>query len=114
MKITTGKPYEDRLNVYCNLKFDDEECFCGQPYISLTAWKDGNKWYKPNTIIIGIHDQDDYDIGFEYQPKEHFFNVLHELINWMNDLEHGIIIYDDYIVNIEEFFLMLNCERKLH
>ena len=40
MKITTGKPYEDRLNVYCNLKFDNEECFCGQPYMSLTAWLD--------------------------------------------------------------------------
>ena len=113
MEICVKKQSEE-LYVQCNLKFDHEEVFCGQPYISLSAWKKSYfDWQEDNAIIIGIHDNDDYDIGFKYLPtEEQFFDVLHELINWMHDLENGLIIYDSFITDIEKFFPNLNCERK--
>lgn len=63
---------------------------------------------------IGIADMDDYSIGYIYEPtEEKFFDVLHELINWMHDLEMGLCLYDDYLDKLEsgEFFPNLNCKR---
>lgn len=84
-QMKKDKMINEHLVVQSSLNFYDNQCFCGKPYISLTAWrKSCFDWHEDNTIIIGIHDNDDYDIGFKYLPtKEQFFDVLHELINWM-------------------------------
>lgn len=102
------------LTVTANIKFDDEVCFCGHPWIYLLTYYDDTYWRKPYEISIALHDMDDYDVGFIYKTdKEHFFDVLHELINWMNDLEHGLCIYDDYVKDIDGFFPdYLGCERE--
>lgn len=112
VKRTISK--SEYLSVYGLLHFDDKECFCGQPWILLSAHQgDNNSGWEKYSIGIAIHDQDDYDIGFVYYPgKEQFFNVLHELINWINDLEHGVICYDDFIEDVEGFFPDCGCERE--
>ena len=97
------------------LHFDDKECFCKQPWIHLIAFKDiHDKWWKDYQIGIAIHDYDDYDIGYVYtaENEEQFFDVLHELINWVNDLEHGVISYWDYIGDIEGFFPDCGCKKE--
>lgn len=101
----------DHLWVTSNIYFDNECCFCGRPYVSLIAYKDKNKFWDANTIGIGLRDNDDFDIGLIYKTNaDEFENVLHELINWMNDHEQGISIYDD-ILNIFDFFPDCGCER---
>ncbi len=107
------KNQSEFLNVQGILYFDGKECFCGQPWINLLAYTEPSWCWKTHQITIAIHDQDDYDIGFIYSPsKEKFFVVLHELINWINDLEHGIICYDDFIEDVEGFFPDCKCKRE--
>lgn len=71
----------------------DEDVFCGRPYVALTAYKDNFGFeFGGNTITIGVYDSDDYDLGLVYETdSEHFFDVLHELINWMADHEKGVV-----------------------
>lgn len=97
------------------LHFDDKECFCKQPWINLIAFKNTHdKWWIDYQIGIAIHDYDDYDIGYVYtaENEEQFFDVLHELINWVNDLEHGVISYLDYIGDIDGFFPDCGCKKE--
>ncbi len=100
------------LWVTSNIYFDYEECFCGRPYISLSASKEFNSgWGSDNTIFIGIEDDDDFDTGLLYKcNSDNFIDILHELINWMRDHEQGISNYDD-IWSILEFFPDCGCER---
>ena len=104
----------EHLTVSAQIKFDDETCFCGHPSVHLRTYYDDFHWGNPYEIRVSLHDMDDYDVGFVYKSdKEHFFDVLHELINWINDLEHGICIYDDYVKDIDGFFPdYLGCERE--
>ena len=83
------------------------------PYISLVAHKEDVKYgWKPYEIGIAIHDKDDFDIGLIYRAdEEHFFMVLHELINWMRDHEQGISLYEE-LLNPFEFFPDCGCERR--
>lgn len=60
-----------------------------------------------------ICDQDDYDIGqIYYCREENFTQVLRELINWMNDLEYGMCFYDEFIVDVENFFPDCGCRKE--
>ena len=103
----------DHLLVTSNIYFDDEQCFCGRPYVSLIAHKEKALCWDANTIGIAIHDNDDFDIGLIYKTdSENFENVLHELINWMRDHEQGRSIYMD-IWDTFEFFPDCGCERNL-
>lgn len=103
------------IKVCTNLRFDYEEVFCGKPYIYLIATKDNPGVVREKyEIMVMIADNDDYSIGYKYKPtEEQFFDVLHELINWMHDLEMGLCLYDDYVDKLEsgEFFPVLNCKR---
>ena len=102
----------DYLWVWSNIYFDDEQCFCGRPYVSLVAHKEKALCWDANTIGIAIHDNDDFDIGLIYKTdSEHFEMVLHELINWMRDYEQGRSIYMD-IWNTFDFFPDCGCERS--
>ena len=105
---------DNHLVVYANIYFDEKDCFCGKPYLSLIAHGEPpncGSW-KPYTICIGIRDDDDFDVGLIYKTDEmNFKNILHELINWMRDHEQGISTY----MNIWEplkFFPDLGCERR--
>lgn len=102
----------DHLWVWSNIYFDDEQCFCGRPYVSLVAHKEKALCWDANTIGIAIHDNDDFDVGLIYKTdSENFENVLHELINWMRDHEQGRSIYMD-IWNTFNFFPDCGCERS--
>lgn len=91
---------------------NDEQCFCGRPYVSLVAHKEKSLCWDANTIGITIHDNDDFDVGLIYETNsENFKDVLHELINWMRDHEQGISYYDD-IWNEMSFFPELGCKRR--
>ena len=101
------------LCVRSNIYFDNECCFCGRPYISLTAHRDKDKFWEENTITIAIHDMDDFDYGLIYKTNpDDFINVLRELINWMHDHEQGISIYEN-IWNVYDFFPDCGCKRTL-
>ncbi len=71
-------------------------------------------WKSNSEIGIGIRDCDDFDIGLIYKPEteKDFFNVLHELINWMRDHEQSISIYDELINNPFDFFPDLGVKRE--
>ena len=112
-RITRHKQTSENLYVSGRLQFYDTQAFCGNVYIILIAFKDNNflGWHA-NEIAVHIHDYDDLFEGFIYYPRpEQFFDVLHELINWMNDLEHGILYFDEVFPDIDNFFPKL-CERK--
>lgn len=105
------------LRVVADIHFDRPDLFCGRTWMSLIAWKEKeNAWDNTEyTIQIVLHDQDDYDIGFVYYPEPNQFDdVLHELINWMNDLEHGVICHDDFVDTYNTSFFpdYLGCKRK--
>lgn len=105
------------LRVVADIHFDRPDLFCGRTWMSLIAWEEKeNAWGDTEyTIQIAIHDKDDYDIGFVYYPApEQFTDVLHELINWMNDLEHGVICHDDFVDTYNTSFFpdYLGCKRK--
>lgn len=106
------KLYIEYLNVYGTVHFDCNECFCGRSWVLLTASK-GDDWHKPYTITVTICDQDDYDIGqIYYCSEENFIQVLRKLINWMNDLEHGMCFFDELIVDVENFFPDCGCRKE--
>lgn len=46
----------NHLVVHSNIYFDDEECFCGRPYLSLVAHGNPPNWssWKPYAICIGF------------------------------------------------------------
>lgn len=101
------------VNIIANIKFDNEEVFCGKPRIILIAMYDKPffSWSKYE-IGVGIRDDDDFDIGYIYKPtKEQFFDALHELINWIHDLEMGCCCLDEFIKD-PNFFPNLDCERE--
>ena len=102
----------DHLNVWSNIYFDESYCFCGRPYVYLTAYKDKPKYGWGNNMIgIAVHDNDDFDIGLIYKTNaDEFENVLHELINWMHDHEQGVSLHEN-IWDIYEFFPDCGCER---
>ena len=101
-----------RLKVYGSVHFDDKFCFSGYPWIYLYTCEN-NKFWDNHQIGIAIHDQRNYDMGYVYEPgEERFIAVLRELINWINDLEHGVCSYWDYIQNIEGFFPDLDCKKS--
>ena len=101
------------LAVTSSLFTDEDYIFCGRPEIRLYARKEQDGiWWPAYSIAIKVGDEDDYDMGLIYQTtKETFFDVLHELINWMRDHEQGVTIYKD-IWNLNEFFPDLNCPRE--
>ena len=111
-----SKKYNNEyLDVESILHFDNKEAFFGQPWIYLIAYKNGyDTLWKDNQIAVAIHDQDDFDIGFVYsaENEDQFFEVLHELINWMNDLEHGVCSWDEFVDDTEGFFPDCGCKRE--
>lgn len=101
------------LLVYTYPVFDNRKIFCGVPFLSLHAIKhESNEWYRKYQIIVRLMDQDDFNLGKVYYPsnEEEFFDILHELINWMNDLEHGVCEYDKVCDN--DFFPILDCKME--
>ena len=104
----------DYLTVYSNVYFNEEQCFCGRPYIRLIAFKKKiMKCWEVNSIGIAILDNDDFHIGLIYETDtKHFESVLHELINWMRDHEQGRSIYMD-MWDVFNFFPDCGCMRKL-
>ena len=113
--LHTKKYNNEHLTAQGILHFDNKSAFFGQPWIHLIAYKNGyDTMQKDYQIGIVIHDQDDFDIGFVYgaENDEQFFKVLHELINWMNDLEHGVYIWDKFVYDIEGSFPDCGCKRE--
>lgn len=105
---------EEYIRVSSGIYFDDANEFYDKLYMCLLAGKDKPMYsWEKYEIGLGIRDIDDsfYCEGYIYKPtKEQFSAVLHELINWMRDVESGTIYCWKYIK--EEFFPKLNCERK--
>lgn len=98
-KKDVSKTYE-RLIVQSLLFLDNYIGFYGRPYTTLCAYKDSiSEWFGPYEIYIGICDYDYFSYGYVYrmQNEEEFFDVLHELINWMRDHEQGITYLDDVV-----------------
>lgn len=105
----------EHLNVTGVLHFDNKYAFCGQPWIHLCAYKNAyNTMWKDYQVGVAIHDQDDFDIGFVYSTEngKQFFEVLHDLINWINDMEHGVCCWDEFVNDIEGFFPDYGCKRE--
>lgn len=100
----------EALVVNGSIHFDYNFAFCGRPYTFLNAYCGWNSYQ----IGVGIRDNDDFDIGCIYtaENKEQFFNVLHELINWMNDLEHGVCFWEEFIDDINGFFPECGCKKE--
>ena len=115
-EVTRRNPnVTEYLHIYSDIHFDKDWAFCGKPYMTLFATKDKPMWcWKPYRIAVGIRDNDDYDVGFEYNPttEEEFFDVLHEIINWLHDLEMGLVLHDDYVSDIEGFFPTFTCKKE--
>lgn len=90
----------EKLFVESAIFLDNYDGICGIPFITLCAYKDAiSKWYGPYEICISVCDYDDFDHGYVYrmQNKEEFFDVLHELINWMRDHEQGITYWSNIV-----------------
>ena len=63
--------------------------------------------WKPYSVRIGVYDADDYEAEKEYQfTRDTFFDKLHELINWMIDMNEAEIedccspYKDDFFPNL--------------
>lgn len=98
IKRSVSKTYE-RLIVQSLLFLDNHIGIYERPYITLSAYKDAiSEWYGPYEIYMHVCG---YDFGYTYvyrmQNEEEFFDILHELVNWMKDHEHGITYWDDVI-----------------
>lgn len=98
IKRSVSKTYE-RLIVQSLLFLDNHIGIYERPYITLSAYKDAiSEWYGPYEIYMHVCG---YDFGYAYvyrmQNEEEFFDILHELVNWMKDHEHGITYWDDVI-----------------
>lgn len=104
----------EALAVNGNIHFDYNFAFCGRSYIHLITIKNAYCGWKDYQIGVGIRDNDDFDIGCVYtaENEEQFFNVLHELINWMNDLEHGVCFGEEFIDDIKGFFPECGCKKE--
>lgn len=104
---------ENYLRVKSSLFLDNYDGICGKPYVSLIAHKEETKYGWPaNSIGIAIHDNDDLDEGLIYYTNEEtFFDILHELINWMIDHENGVTCKNN-IWDAFELFPDVGCERK--
>lgn len=99
IKRSVSKIYE-RLIVQSSIFLDNYAGIYERQYITLSAYKDAiSEWYGPYEIYINICDYDDFGYGYIYrmQNEEEFFDVLHELINWMRDHEQGITYWDDIV-----------------
>ena len=104
----------ERLFVQSSIFLDNYVGICGRPFITLSAYKDTlSKWWGPYEIYINICDYDDFGYGYVYemQNEEEFFNVLHELVNWMRDHEQGVTYWDD-VVSGNLFPEFRNAERE--
>lgn len=113
IKKDASKIYE-RLFVQSSIFLDNYAGIFGLPFITLAAYKDVIlEWYGPYEIYMHVCDYDDFDYGCVYkmQNEEEFFDVLHELINWMRDHEHGITYWDD-IVNGNLFPEFRNVDKE--
>ena len=98
-KRSVSKTYE-RLIVQSLLFLDNYAGICRRPYITLSAYKDAiSEWYGPYEVYMYIcgYDNFGYACVYRMQNEEEFFNILHELINWMRDHEHGITYWDDVV-----------------
>ena len=102
------------LRVTSGIFLDEYDGICGRTYVSLIAHRDETTYGWPaNSIGMAIHDNDDLDEGLIYYTDENsFFNVLHELINWMVDHENGVT-YKENIWNALELFPDVGCTRKI-
>ena len=117
MEITRNSYHSQKhnieyLRVLADVHFDRPDLFCGRTWVGLLAYKEAHfSWATSYTIDVVMHDQDDFDIGFTYCPEpDQFTDVLHELINWMNDLEHGVICHDDFVDTYNTSFFPDYCE----
>ena len=116
-KGTRNNPKDEgMLTVNSDIHFDSNWVFCGKPYMYLHAVYDKPMYgWKPYQIAVCVNDRDDFDIGVVYSPtREQFFDVLHEVINWLHDLEMGLCLYGDFVDGVKQgdFFPVLNCERS--
>ena len=115
-EVTRRNPnVTEYLHIYSDIHFDKDWAFCGKPYMTLFAVKDKPMWcQKQYQIHVGVRDNDDYDVGFVYSPttETEFFDILHELINWLHDLEMGLCLYDTYVSDIEGFFPTFKCKKE--
>lgn len=115
-EVTRRNPnVTEYLHIHSDIHFDKEWVFCGKPYMTLFATKDKpGLCQKQYQIHVGVRDNDDYDVGFVYSPttETEFFDVLHELINWLHDLEMGLVLHDDYVSDIEGFFPTFKCKKE--
>ena len=112
IKRSVSKTYE-RLIVQSSIFLDNYIGIFKRPYITLCAYKDAtSEWYGLYEIYMHICDYDDFGYGYFYKMRdeEEFFNVLHELINWMRDHEQGITYWGD-IVSGNLFPEFKNAER---
>lgn len=108
-----SRSYENSTVFWSDIHFEDEECFCGKPYISLIIFTKKFLTNDAFTILISIHDEDDFDIGLKYTSNlQNFANVFGSLLLWMIKKEKEVSNYDD-IWNPFEFFPDCNCERIL-
>ena len=89
----------ERLFIQSSIFLDNYAGICGRPFITLAAYKDAILWYGPYEIYVHICDYDDFGYGYVYEMRneEEFFDVLHELVNWMRDHEQGVTYWDDLI-----------------
>ena len=104
----------ERLFVNSAIFLDNYVDICVRPYITLCAYKDViSEWFGPYEIHINICDYDDFGYGYVYRAhnEKDFFNVLHELINWMRDHEQGVTYWDD-VVSDNLFPEFRNAERE--
>lgn len=102
----------NHLMVTSSIFFDEYDGICGRPYVFLIAHRDETAYGWPaNSIGIAIHDNDDLDEGLIYHANdETFFEVLHELINWMADREKGIT-YKEKLWDSLKLFPDIGCDR---
>ena len=104
------------LYVHSYIDFgDDNNIFCKMPYVYLLAsYKDVSFGWKPFSLKLVVTDHDDFEYGMLYKTnEEHFFQVLHELINWMVDHEQGISDIGKMFHFPYDFFPDCGCEREL-
>ena len=104
----------EALAVNGNIHFDYNFAFCGRPYVRLITTKNAYCGWKDYQIGVAIHKNGDFDIGYVYTTENEvqFFDVLHELINWMNDLEHGVCFWEEFIDDINGFFPECGCKKE--
>ena len=113
-KKDVSKTYE-RLFVQSSIFLGNHIGIYERPYITLSAYKDAiSEWYGPYEIYMHVCGYDSFGYAYVYrmQNEEEFFNILHELINWMRDHEQGIIYWDD-VISDNLFPEFRNAEREL-